>query len=129
MSRRISKITAIGSCALVFVFIFAISIGAKTVESTNLNNPLSAKMKVLLDCTCECGLTLAYCEKEDADCSVRPALLAKLRQKKAIDFKGVKLYSTSSGLAVLLRLILMISLNVFFIIVFILFYLEKLLIN
>jgi len=43
-----------------------------------------------------------------------PAILAKLRNHKAIDFKSLKLYGTSSGLALLLRLGLMIPLNIFF---------------
>ncbi len=78
MFQSISKIIALGLCALVFGFIFNNSIMAETMASNNQDNPELAGMKALLDCTCECGLTLAYCEKEDADCSVRPALLRKL---------------------------------------------------
>jgi hypothetical protein len=67
-------------CALVFVFVFAAGIGAETAESTSQSNSELSRMKALLDCTCECELTLAYCEKEDADCSVRPSLLTKLNR-------------------------------------------------
>ena len=79
MFERISNIIAIGSCALVFVFIFATGVLGQTAVSTKQDNPELARMKALLDCTCECRLTLAYCEIEDADCSVRPALLTKLK--------------------------------------------------
>ncbi len=78
MFERISNIIAIGSCALVFVFIFAISVLGQTAVSAKQNNPELVRMKAMLDCPCECKLTLAYCEIEDADCSVRPALLTKL---------------------------------------------------
>ena len=80
MFKRILKIVALGSCALVFLFIFHGNIWGETVESTKQNHPESARMKAILDCTCECGLTLAYCEKEDAGCSVRPALLTKMER-------------------------------------------------
>ena len=43
-----------------------------------------------------------------------PALIAKLRNYKASDFKGLKLYGTSSGLSILLRLAIIIPMNVFF---------------
>jgi len=79
MFERISNIIAIGSCALVFVLIFATSVLGQTAVSAKQNNPELARMKAMLDCPCECKLTLAYCEIEDADCSVRPALLTKLK--------------------------------------------------
>jgi hypothetical protein len=72
MSRKISEIIAIGSCVLVFLFILANGTGAQ-------DNPELNSMKAILDCSCECRLTLAYCEKEDADCSVRPNLLTNLK--------------------------------------------------
>jgi thiol-disulfide isomerase/thioredoxin len=78
MTRTISKIIALGQCVLAFVFMFAAGVGAESVEFTDQKNPELARMTTMLDCTCECGLSLAYCEKEDADCSHRPALLAKL---------------------------------------------------
>ncbi|TFG05865.1 MAG: hypothetical protein EU536_00540 [Promethearchaeota archaeon] len=43
-----------------------------------------------------------------------PTLLAKLRNYKSTDFKGLKLYSASSGLATLVRVILMLTLNLTF---------------
>ncbi|MHA1426311.1 MAG: hypothetical protein ACTSQI_09975 [Candidatus Helarchaeota archaeon] len=43
-----------------------------------------------------------------------PALLAKLRNYEARDFKSLKLYGTSSSLAILLRLAIVIPMNIFF---------------
>ncbi len=80
MTRRISKIIVIGCCAFAFVSIFANNVLAETALSTKQNNPELSGMKAMLDCSCECKLTLAYCEIEDADCSVRPALLTKLER-------------------------------------------------
>lgn len=83
MSQSISKIIAIGWCALVFMSISVTGIWAETSKPTDQNHAELGRMKAVLDCPCECGLNLAYCEKEDADCSVRPALLTKL--KKSLD--------------------------------------------
>jgi len=97
MSRNISKIVASGFCALAFVSIFVYPIGAETVESNDQNSPESARMKAVLDCTCECGLTLAYCEKEDADCSVRPPLLSKLERLLDEGKRGMELTLAFAG--------------------------------
>ncbi|HUX99697.1 MAG TPA: hypothetical protein VMV49_09100 [Candidatus Deferrimicrobium sp.] len=43
-----------------------------------------------------------------------PTILAKLRDLKAIEFKRLKIYGSSSGLAILLRCALMIPMNIFF---------------
>ena len=69
---------ALSSCALIILGIPANCIEAKGLESSDQDTPVLARMKALLDCTCECGLTLAYCAKEDADCSTRPLLMRKL---------------------------------------------------
>jgi thiol-disulfide isomerase/thioredoxin len=90
MSQNVSKIIAIGLYALAFVFIFAISIGAQ-------ENPELGLMKAMLDCSCECRLTLAYCEKEDVDCSVRPALLTKLKRVHEEGKRGMELIRAFVG--------------------------------
>lgn len=95
MFRKISEIIALISCAVIPVFIFADGIGAEIVESANQNNSELARMKALLECTCECGLTLAYCEKEDADCSVRPALLTKVKRSLDEGKRGMELVLAS----------------------------------
>ncbi len=78
MTQTISKITALGQCILAFVLISAAAVGAESLEIPDQRYPELARMKAVLDCTCPCGLSLAHCEKEDADCAQRPALLAKL---------------------------------------------------
>lgn len=55
------------------------------------------RMKKLLDCTCECGLNLAYCEKEDAGCSERPALVKKLKGLLAEGRRGKELILDFTG--------------------------------
>lgn len=97
MSRDIFKIIGFITCVLLFVFIFAKGIGAKTGESASQYNPELARMKALLDCTCECGLTLAYCEKEDADCSVRPELMAKVKRLLDEGKRGMRLVLAFMG--------------------------------
>jgi thiol-disulfide isomerase/thioredoxin len=97
MSRNISKIIAFVSCVLLFVSAFANNIGAETGKSTNGDNPELARMKAVLGCTCECGLTLAYCEREDADCSVRPALLTKVKRLLDEGKRGMELVRAYMG--------------------------------
>ncbi len=80
MFQSISKTLCRGTYAIVLLLVFTSHIGAKTVKPTDQDQPKSVRIKEVLDCTCECGLTLAFCEKEDADCSVRPALLTKLNK-------------------------------------------------
>ncbi len=97
MSRSISKIIALLLFASFSACIFANSIKAKSLQSTNENAPELARMKAVLDCTCECGLTLAYCEKEDADCSVRPTFLTKLKRLLDEGKRGIELVLAFAG--------------------------------
>jgi thiol-disulfide isomerase/thioredoxin len=97
MSRKLSKIMAAGFCALLVVFIFPNSVLAESAVSAKQNNPELAGMKAMLDCPCECRLTLAYCEIEDADCSVRPALLTKLESLLDQGKKGMELILAFMG--------------------------------
>jgi len=97
MSRKISKIMAAGFCALLVVFIFPNSVLAESAVSAKQNNPELAGMKAMLDCPCECRLTLAYCEIEDADCSVRPALLTKLKSLFDEGKRGMELILAFMG--------------------------------
>jgi thiol-disulfide isomerase/thioredoxin len=80
MSRNLPKINALSLCILAFLFVLVNSTVGKSAESTDQNDPELARLKAVLDCTCECQLTLLHCEEEDADCSVRPALMAKLEK-------------------------------------------------
>jgi thiol-disulfide isomerase/thioredoxin len=97
MSRNISKIIVFVSCALLFVSVFAKNIEGKSGEPTNGDNPELARMRTVLECTCECGLTLAYCEREDADCSVRPALLTKVERLLDEGKRGMELVRAYMG--------------------------------
>lgn len=98
MSRNIFRMIAIGLGTWVLVaFLSAKGIEARNIESTNKDNSETARMKDILDCTCECGLTLAYCEKEDADCSVRPALLTKLKRLLDEGNRGMQLVHNFMG--------------------------------
>jgi thioredoxin-related protein len=82
---------------LVFVFVLVNITGAETATSVQQNQPESARMKAVLDCTCECGLTLAFCEKEDSDCSVRAPLLTKLEKLLAEGKKEMELVRAFMG--------------------------------
>ncbi len=97
MSRSISNIIAICLFVLVFVSVFISTVGAETQGSTNQNSPELARMKAVLDCTCKCGLTLAYCEKEDAGCSVRPYLLTRLGKLLDEGKRGMELVASFIG--------------------------------
>jgi thiol-disulfide isomerase/thioredoxin len=78
MFRNLCRIIVLCSCVFALAFFGANGYSAETRDDADPDDRGSAAMRALLDCTCECGLTLAYCEKEDADCSVRPALLSRL---------------------------------------------------
>ena len=84
-------------CVTVFLFSITNIIGAATTESTKQRNPELSKMMSMLDCTCECGLSLAHCVKEDSDCSVRPGLVKKLNHLADDGKRGMELILAFMG--------------------------------
>jgi len=97
MSRIIFRNIAIGLCAIMIVFILSKTGKAKSAATEGSSHSEIARMKAVLDCTCECGLTLSFCEREDSDCSVRPALLKKLELISDKGKKGMELVRSFMG--------------------------------
>lgn len=91
MHKRIYRTMITGLCALALLFFFFPDVRANAAGGGNKEDSELARMKAVLDCTCECGLTLAYCEKEDADCKTRPVLLRKLHKLLAEGKRGMAL--------------------------------------
>ena len=97
MHKKVYRTMVTGLCALALLFFFVLDGRAKGVDSSDKENSELAKMKAVLDCACECGLTLAYCEKEDADCTVRPTLLSRLDRFFAEGKRGMALVRAMEG--------------------------------
>ena len=97
MHKKILGNMIAGLCALTLVFFFVLDANAKTLDGGDKENSELARMKAVLNCGCECGLTLAHCAKEDADCTVRPTLLSRLERFMAEGKRGMDLVRAMEG--------------------------------
>jgi len=97
MHKKILGNMIAGLCALTLVFFFVLDANAKPLDGGDKENSELARMKAVLNCGCECGLTLAHCAKEDADCTVRPTLLSRLERFMAEGKRGMDLVRAMEG--------------------------------
>ena len=97
MHKRIFLNMVTGLWAVAFVFFFVLDASAKTLDDVNKENPELARIKAVLNCGCECGLTLAHCAKEDTDCTVRPTLLSRLERFMSEGKRGMDLVRAMEG--------------------------------